>query len=288
MTTKELLELAGLVLLPTVTAFALAVACLKLLPAAARRYSLAAATALGFLVGSCLYPDRQPLLPERHWHWLPYLGVLAVWLGSVPERMPGWLRGLGFAGIAALAGGQLVPGYADLKPAWYVLTPLLAVYFFAIIGLLTLLPERLRGRLFLFLLAVTALGTTLLVTSEVSLRMGLYSLRIPLALATCGIVSLLVPVPPPTKLASVVLPLISVAVVLVGGLAFGATISLTEPRWLLLLAPAAPLMLWLFAGGPLAKLQGVSAVIAQTVAVASVPIALLLWTLLTMKPDEWG
>jgi hypothetical protein len=273
----DLLQLGGLILIPAVTAIAMAVLLLKYLPPAAARYAFAAATAVGFLVGSFTYPDRLPLVPERHWHWLPYLGLLAVWLGSVPERLPWWLRRLGYAGIAAIAGALLVPGYADLKPAWYVLTPLLAVYFFALICLLTLLPAQLRGRLFIGLLALTAAATSVLVTSEVSLRMGLFSLRIPVAIASCWLVSWWFRFPKLSMLHAAVLALIPVFVILVGGMAFGATISLTEPRWLLLLAPAAPLMLWLFAWGPLAKLQGVSAVIAQIAAVASVPIAIVLW-----------
>jgi hypothetical protein len=285
---KELLELVGLVLETSVTALAVAVLLLKYLPPATARYAFTAATAVGFLVGSLTFPDRMPLVPERHWHWLPYLGLLAVWLGSVPERLPWWLRWLGYACLAAIAGGQLVPGYADLKPAWYVLTPLLAVYLFAIICLLSLLPERLRGRLFIGLLACTAAATSVLVTSEISLRVGLFSLRIPVAIATCFIVSWLFHFPAEVKLQSAVLALIPVAVVLVGGTAFVGAIALKEPRWVLLLAPLAPLMLWLFAWGPLARLQGVSAVVAQIAAVASVPLAIFLWIFLTAEPDEWG
>jgi hypothetical protein len=285
---KELLELAGLVLETSVTALAVAVLLLKYLPPPAARYAFAAATAVGFLVGSLTFPDRMPLVPERHWHWLPYLGLLAVWLGSVPERLPWWIRWLGYAGLAAVAGAQLVPGYADLKPAWYVLTPLLAVYLFALICLLSLLPERLRGRLFIGLLACTAAATSVLVTAEISLRIGLFSLRIPVAIATCFVVSWLVRFPATVKLQSAVLALIPVFVVLVGGTAFVGAIEHSEPRWLLLFTSAAPLMLWLFVLGPLARLQGVSSVVAQIAAVASVPLAIVLWTLLTAEPDEWG
>lgn len=269
----DVLQFVGLMLIPAVTALAVAAICLKYLPPAVARYAFAAATATGFCVGSLLYPDRLPLVPERHWHWLPYLGLLAIWLGSVPERMPWWLRWLGYAGLAALAGAELVPGYADLQPAWYVLTPLLTVYLFAITCLLSLLPERLRGRLFLGLLAATAAATSVLVTSEISLRIGLFSLRIAAALATCGVVSWLIRFPAAVKLQSAVLALIPVFVVLVGGTAFVGAIEPQEPRYLLLLTTIAPLMLWLFAWGPLARLQGWSASVAQVAAVASVPIA---------------
>lgn len=276
----DLLQLTGLLLIPAITAIAVAVVFCKYLPAAAARYALAAAAAIGLLVGSFLYPDRLPLVPERHWHWMPYLGALAVWLGSVPTRLPWWLRWLGYAGLAAIAGAQLVPGYADLKPAWYVLTPLLAVYLFAITCLLSLLPEQLRGRLFIALLACTAAATSVLVCIEVSLRVGLFSLRIPAALASCAIVSWWLYSTKKSILRDAVLALIPVFVVLVGGIAFVGAIELSPPRWLLLFAPAAPLMLWLFVRGPLAKLQGTSAAIAQIAVVGSVPLGILVWTLL--------
>jgi hypothetical protein len=55
---------------------------------------------------------------------------------------------------------------------------------------------------------------------------------------------------------------------LIGGLAFIGTIEPQEPLPIILLPPAAQLVLWLFAAGPLAKVQGWQATMLQFVAVA--------------------
>jgi hypothetical protein len=69
--------------------------------------------------------------------------------------------------------------------------------------------------------------------------------------------------------------LIPLFAVLIGGLAFAGTIEPQKPLPIILLAPAAPLMLWLFAAGPLAKLDGWQATILQVIAVA-MPLGLAL------------
>ena len=52
--------------------------------------------------------------------------------------------------------------------------------------------------------------------------------------------------------------------------------------------PAAPLALWLFAAGPLARLKGWPAIAAQA-AVVLVPLVILIaWMALAGETDEWS
>jgi hypothetical protein len=83
--------------------------------------------------------------------------------------------------------------------------------------------------------------------------------------------------------------LIPVYVVLCGGSAFVAAIEPIPTKYLLLLAPAAPLLLWLFAWGPLAKLKGPAAIVAQCIVVMIIPACLLASSLLQAEPvAEWS
>jgi hypothetical protein len=82
--------------------------------------------------------------------------------------------------------------------------------------------------------------------------------------------------------------LIPVFVLLVGGMAFAGAIEPSPKIYAMFLAPAAPLMLWLFAAGPLARLQGWKAIAAQTAAVIAVlAVALVLVVFGDRGSDEW-
>jgi hypothetical protein len=63
--------------------------------------------------------------------------------------------------------------------------------------------------------------------------------------------------------------------VLIGGLAYVGKIEPLEPVPFILLAPTAPLGLWLFAAGPLGKLQGWQAAVLQGL-VVSLPLGIVL------------
>jgi len=284
---NDALQLAGLLLIPAVTAAVVALALRRWLPGHAARYALPIAIAVGFCAGCFLFPDRLPLVPERHWQWLPYLAVVAAVIGglSAADSLR-WYDGLFLYLVAGIiAAWLLVPHYPDLKQArpWSIL--FVTVYLAGLSGLLALLPERLRDRLFFVLLTLSAFATAVLVTSEISLRIGTLALRGPIAMLGCQLL-------PRAFMKNAgpreILALIPLFALLAGGSAFAGAIELPEPRWLLLVAPAAPLMLWLFAGGPLARLPGKTAITAQLAAVLIVPLALVLWLWLQSKPDEWG
>ncbi|WP_254512653.1 hypothetical protein [Anatilimnocola floriformis] len=283
------MEIAALLIIPIATAAAVAALGRWLLPGAFR-YVLPVAIAAGFAAGCFLFPDRLPLIAERYWHWLPYVALIAAVFGAVTaargERaydLPFWLLVLGF-----IAAWLIVPRYPDLKPSrpWSLL--LVTTYLAGITWLLTQLPERLRGRLFLAILTLTALATTVLVTAEVSLRIGTVALRGPLAMLGCQLVPRLFAKSNWDQIPRELLGVISVFAILAGGSAYIGAVELSSPHWLLLVVPAAPLVLWLFAFGPLSRLKGATSIIAQLVAVALVPLAIVLWIFLHAEPDEWG
>jgi hypothetical protein len=255
------------------------------------RYALVVPISFGFLAAYLLHPDRLPVVPDRHWQWLAYLALgAAVISGALAaERISWWERVLATAVLMFVATWQLVPTWETLQPGRHLMIPLLAAYFIAIGTLLSLLPARLRSRTFLFALAGVMLATSGYVAIEVSLKIG--SSLFPAAAAFGGVwlASFIDLSRAKESLPMAIIGLLPVYALLAGGGAFVGAIELPEPRWLLLVIPAAPLMLWLFTFGPLAKLTGTTAAVAQVVAVALIPIAILAWTLLKSEPaDEWS
>jgi hypothetical protein len=286
---RDVLELAGLLIIPAATALVVVLAIRKLAPSSGARFQWGLAIAIGFLAGSLIFPDRLPLRPERHWHWLPYVGLVAAIIGGMSANLGTAPRLLLYALLGGIAAWPLVPNYADLKPAKLVLVPLLAGYLAAIAGLLSLLPERLRGRPLIGLMRLAALSTSVMVISEISARIGLLSLRIPAAMLCCALPAWLLKPGAKGDAEIAVLGLIPVYVVLVGGSAFVGAIELPSPKWLLLLGPATPLLLWFFAWGPLSQLKGKAASSVQIILVVLIPIVLLVWWNWSREPaEEWS
>jgi hypothetical protein len=256
----------------------------------APRYRLGVALAIGFIVGNWLLPDSPQFVPTRHWHWLPYLAAGAAAIGGLtlgggvtwPERI------VAYALLALVAAWLLVPTWEELQPPRPYLIGLLAAYFAVLAALLAMLPARLQGATVAAPLTASATGVALLVTAEVSMLYGQLVAVAVAALAGCTVATLRTrsvsehtlapsasegsPLPP---LATSLRGLAPVYAVLVGGLAFVGAIEPTPPLWHIMLAPAAPLALWLFAAGPLGRLPGKWATAAQIAAVL-VPLALAL------------
>jgi len=255
------------------------------------RYRLGAALVVGFIVGNWLLTDGAPLVPSRHWHWLPHLAAGAAVIGGLtlaggmswPERI------LGYALLTIVAAWLLVPDWEELQPPRAYLIGLLAGYFTVLASLLTALPARLQAATFAALLTAAATAVALLITAEVSMTYGLPAAIAAAALAGCFVASLLTRSAskgristrsvsegnPSPALATPLRGLIPVYAVLAGGLAFVGTIEPAPPMWTIMVAPAAPLALWLFAAGPLARLRGWPAIAAQAAAVA-VPLVIVL------------
>jgi hypothetical protein len=133
----------------------------------------------------------------------------------------------------------------------------LATYLFLLMTLLAALPDRLLGRTFVALFAAAGVTTALLIAIGVSLTIGAIAVAAAAAVGGVAVVAR-------ESYARGLVPIFSV---LVGGLAFVGTIEPQKPLPIILLAPAAPLALWLFAAGPLAKLPGWISAVLQIAAV---------------------
>lgn len=293
---------------PAAVAFALPWLCRRVLPIGiGKRFGLSVALAAGFCVGYFLQPDAE-LIPERHWHWLPYLGLAATFVGR--SNAPSYFTWLAWAALALASASLLVPTWTKLWPPRAINIPLLAVYLLMLMSLLAALPERLHGRTFAGLLTITATSVALLVTIGVTVKIGLVGLAAAAALAGCWAFTLL---PAPASLnpgpqaglgrrvgaaakrgnspvetpsAGIARGLIPGFAVLIGGLAYIGTITPTTPLPIILLAPLTPLALWLFAAGPLAKLHGWKSAAVQAAVI--VPLVLMLaWVALRDSHEEW-
>jgi hypothetical protein len=245
------------------------------------RFAMAAALAVAFFVGWVLLPDGwTPLKPQRPWHWLPYLGLLAAVLGAIGYTQSAWSpQRLATNVVAAtVAAWLLAPNWPDLEPPRYVYILLLGGYQFALMTLLDALPDRLLGRLYPFLLFAATSTTAIVIALPRVLTLGQITGIATASLFGCIAAGMFVFRDRVTR------GLTPVYAILVGGIGFWGSID-PEPAYSILLAPLAPLMLWLCAHGPLARLAGRKAVAAQ-LAVVLVPLAILVaWTLLGGEPE---
>jgi hypothetical protein len=266
----------------------------RLLPArVAERIGLPGALAAGFFVGYLLLPEWAALLPKRHWQWLPWLVIAAAVVGwtsgrTAPQngRTGGrfYVAWIAWCLLAAASGWLLTPTWATLWPPRMVTMPLLAAYLLALMFLLAALPERLVGRLFAGLLTAASLTTALLIAIAISLKTGQVAIVAAAALAGCFVAALIAANRAASKESHDIgtRSLIPLFAILVGGLAFVGTIEpVRGPIPIILLAPAAPLVLWLFAAGPLAKFDGWQAAMLQVIAVA-MPLGLALAVVLAI------
>ncbi len=263
----EIVGYGGVV--PAAVSTAVMVLAARFLPArVSRRYAAAVALVIGFFVGYVLLPSWAELVPKRHWHWLPYLGLGAMIIGPIGlargvfavER---WLLLLALAIVAAWL---LVPTWASLQPPRSVYVPILAGYLLLLSVLLEPLPARVPGRLLLALLSIVALSVAVAIAALVSLNYARVAAIAAAAIVGCCVASFFYFHESMTR------GLIPAYAILVGGVAFVATIEPSRPLVGLLLAPAAPLALWSCAWGPLARLRGVKAAVVQS-AVVLVPLA---------------
>jgi len=269
-------------------ATALGVACLLRLVAPAglsKRFALPLGLAAGFLVGYLILPDRAAIVPVRHWHWLPWVGAAAV-LGAIsregvtPSRFGAIERWLVFAALALFAAWNLVPLWPHLTPPRLYSVPLVAAYLFLLMVGLSHLPDRLLGRLSLVILLASAAASALLITIAVSMRMG--NVGAIAAAATVGCVTAaLVGEHAPLSTRS----MIPAFALLVGGTAYVGAIEAT-PRPLVLLPPVVPLVLWLFATGPLGRLSPRWSAAMQLTLVLMILVGVIAWVAISERGDS--
>jgi hypothetical protein len=227
------------------------------------RYAAALALAAAFCTGYVILPEWAELVPVRHWQWLPYVAALAgvvspIGLAAGVSRIE---RGILHALLAGGAAWLLVPDWESLEPSRGVYVALLGGYLFVLATLLDLLPDRLSGvtlQLWLTLAAFAVAGT---IAAFVSAKYGQVATVAASSLLGCTVAGWSRGTSTTTR------GLIPVFALLIGGATFVGAIEPEPPMYAILLVPAAPLALWLFAWGPLSRLRGIAAFAAQACAV---------------------
>jgi hypothetical protein len=240
----------------------------RLLPDRASRLLVVVALLAGFLTGYLLLHEWTVLKPARHWHWLPWMGVVAGFTGSLGLRAAAPIRWMLMLATSVAAAWFLVPTWADLDPPRVVWLIAVSAGLWLLIALTDPLPPRIGGRLVLGLLGLTAATVAVMIAACVSVSYAQVA-----GLAACalgGVWGGICLRGRDDELA--VRAAIPAAVILVGGIAFVACIETEPPQYGLLLLPAALLGLWICRLPALSRLTGRKATLLR---IASVVILLL-------------
>jgi len=236
---------------------------------AARRYVPGAAFAIAVFTGFALLPGTTSFAPSQFWEWAPYLGLLAALVAGVTgtdglHRFERWVSTLI---VCALAAWLVVPSWEDLVPSRQSQGIALTLGMFSLAILLEPLAKRIRSDAFALWLLLPAATVSICVMAHVSETLGILAALPAGALAGCFVAALTSKAS--SDASSLALPYAAV----IGTYAYAGYVYPTPPPWPLLLAPAAPLALWLTLIGPLARYTGTRAGL-QAVCVA-LPLAVI-------------
>lgn len=240
-----------------------------------RRHAAAAiAFAAAYFAGCLLVRPWGELWPSRHFHWPAYLALAAGVLGPISmfaDRQ--MMTRMAFFLLASIAAAfVLVPDYPRLQPPRWLLMPLMTGYLFLLAASLEPLAKRASASLLLGLVTFSAAASAALIGSQVSLTYGTGAMIAAAALAGCWIASLFVAERSAAGLS------LSYALV-VGGWSFIGCMG-SRPRLMaLMVAPLAPLALWCCTWGPLARLEGASAIVVPAAIVAAILAAASIWAI---------
>ncbi|MCO8122010.1 hypothetical protein NHH03_09700 [Stieleria sp. TO1_6] len=244
-------------LVPAVVAAAVVLVAFWVLPhSLARRYSAAAALALGLFAGYELL-DLGPWLAETHWHWLPYAVLAAAVAGPVACAEGVWLfeRPLLYLVVAIGAGWFLVPDWEDLQPSRTSYWIGLSIYLVVLTGLMEPLAVRFKGPLLPAVMWLTMTAAAVVLALSGSMRFAQIGIAAAFALFAIAVVG--------GWLADrfvVTGGVFAFAMAAVGLLMIGRVNSFSDvPMVSYAIVPAAPLALWLTVAGPLSRLTGAKA-----------------------------
>jgi hypothetical protein len=241
------------VLAPAAIAFGVYWLASRLLPdSAASRYPVVIGLLAGFVAGCVLLLESDALKPSRHWHWLPWLGLMAGFTGCVSVRTASPIRWLLVLTTSAAVAWFLVPTWANLSPPRVVWLIALSVGLCVLIALSDPLPRRFGGRLVLGLLGITAAAVAVMIAACVSVTYAQVA-----GVAACALGGVWGGVclrQRDDELA--VRAALPAALTIVGGIAFVACIESERPQYGLLLLPIAPLGLWICQLPALHRLSG--------------------------------
>ena len=228
-----------------------------------QRYAAAIAFAAAYLAGHLLSADDP--LPSRHWHWIPFAGLVASILGPVTLA-----RGIGIGErtivvllLSLAAAWMLVPTWSSLSPPRLVWVPLLAVGMALLALLLFPLSKRIPAPRLIGFLALSALAVA-------GLAAGLVSMTYATQIAIAGVALLGAAIAARFSARAAAGGIGLAYAWVVGGWAFVTCIDPQQPVYVLLLAPFAPLALWCCVAGPAGKLKGFASLAVQALAVGSV------------------
>ena len=264
-------EIVAGVIAPLLIASIVYGACLRLArfdPAS--RYAAALALASGFCT-AFLFFTWAPLRPNEHWHWLPYLAVIAMIVGpaSIATGVRRFERYALYLVVAAIAAFCLVPDWKSLETTrhWHRLIVGFGIALPCI--LLEELAKRRHGSLLPLSLFATCLAGSVVLVLSGSLKFAQLAGAVSFSLLGCSLVSLR-----STKDAAF-RGLMLAYTVLLGGLMYIARIhSFSQvPVASYILVLVAPIALWLAVVGPAARLPRRWQVVAQ-VAVVLIPLAI--------------
>ncbi|HEY4262877.1 MAG TPA: hypothetical protein VGM98_22145 [Schlesneria sp.] len=232
--------------------------------ASAARYAGALGIAAGFLAAYA-YLEPRNLSPTLHWQWLPWLVACAAIMGPIAiVTGVGTIERLVVVTLFSLAAAWfLIPSRASFAPMrmTYVINFALGVAMFW--NLLDRLLTRPKSAATVFIaLAATVASSSALVAFAFSIRIGFLGAAGAAGLAG-GVLAFLW-----TRDTAIIRGLIGPACILLAGELLTAEINdAINPPTIALIA-IAPLMLWLFEVGPLAKLKGIAAWSAKAALVA--------------------
>ena len=214
---------------------------------AAARYISSIGLACGFLTGYALAIDGE-WVPERNWHWLPYLGLLACIVGPfATDGEPSIVRrGSLFLLPAITAAAALVPEWTDRS----IQIPGLALFLLIVLLLIDPLPRRIVDRSLLPLLYLCGFASAAFVAAKVSLTYG--QLGGVAGAAFFGSSVVFWSLGETARIRG----LLPAYVILIAGTAYVGCIYPDDPIYGLLLAPVGTLALWASVCGPVARLTG--------------------------------
>lgn len=220
----------------------------------AARYVGALAMAAG-LLAYYIYADRKSLSPTLHWQWIPWLVACAAIIGPLSIATGvGIIERLAVITLFSLAAAWLlVPTratFAPMRMTYLINFTIGAALFWNLLDRLT--HPKNGGTVFAGLVATVVSGTAL-VAFAFSIKIGFVG-ALGAASLSGGILAFLW-----KRDAAIVRGLIGPACILLAGELLTAEINDAISPPTIALVAIAPLMLWLFEAGPLAKLKGTTA-----------------------------
>lgn len=261
---------------PALAGFAATLIFFRLTPG--RRWVATIAFAVAQMLGTALAVwGNADWFPSRNLHWVPWVAVASAAIGPIAvasglASIERWVL-VGFASLAAAA--VMVPDWPELWPARPVSIISVVAAMTCIARGTDAVTRRQPPRLVVLTMVGAALTAVALIAASLSLKLGESSLITAAALSGVGAALMIRPDE------SAIRGLTLSYALGVGGWCYVTAIEPTppeQPLWALLFIPAAPLVLWLTAFGPLVTRSNRIRWMASTLLVAAYLAGVGAWT----------